>query len=64
MHLLSFKCRFLLEKLTVTQLVKKFPAFMEHEGSLPCSQKSASGPYTEPDVSNPYSHILCLEDPF
>jgi hypothetical protein len=31
----------LLEKLTVTQLLNKFPFFMETEGSLPCSQKSA-----------------------
>jgi hypothetical protein len=36
-------CRILFEKLIVTQLVKKYPAFfMEHEGSLPCSQKTAT----------------------
>jgi hypothetical protein len=39
----------LFEKLTVTQLVKKFPPFMEAEVSLPCSQEPAIGPYPEPD---------------
>jgi len=29
--------RVLFEKLIVTQLVKKFPDFLEPEGSLPCS---------------------------
>jgi hypothetical protein len=34
---------------------------MEHEGSLPCSQEPSTGPYTEPDESNP-SHPIpsCL----
>jgi hypothetical protein len=34
--------------------------FMEHEGSLPCSQESSTGPYTEPDQFNPYHTILSL----
>jgi hypothetical protein len=37
--------RALIEKLTVTQL----PPFMEREGSLPCSQGHATGPYPEQD---------------
>jgi hypothetical protein len=44
-------CRILFEKLTVTQLVKKYSAFfMEPEGSLPCSQKPATEPYSVPNL--------------
>jgi hypothetical protein len=43
----------LLEKLTAFQLVKKFPHFMESEGSLPQSQQPATCPYPEPDKSSP-----------
>jgi hypothetical protein len=32
--------------------------FMEPEGSLPCSQQSATGSYPEPDQSSPYYLIL------
>jgi hypothetical protein len=31
--------------------------YMEHEGSLPCSQEPSTGPYPEPDQSNPYHPI-------
>jgi hypothetical protein len=41
-----------LEKLTVTQLVKKFSTFMEQENSAPFSQDPATSPYPEPDDSN------------
>jgi len=41
--------RIVLEKLVVTQLVKKFPTFMQPEGSLECSQEPAPAPYPEPD---------------
>jgi len=27
---------------------------MEPEGSLPCSQEPTTGPYHEPDASNPH----------
>jgi hypothetical protein len=47
LYILIFSTLF--EKLIVTQLVKKYPVFfMEPEGSLPCSQKPATGPYPEP----------------
>jgi hypothetical protein len=50
--LLTPWCRTLFEKLIVTQLVKKYPAFfMEPEGSLLCSQKSATRLYPEPAKS-------------
>jgi hypothetical protein len=46
-------CRIFFEKLMVTQLVKQQPAFfMEPEVSLPCSQKPATGPYSEPAESS------------
>ena len=59
-HILTYLCnlrtplsRVLLEKLTDSQLVKKFLHFMEPKSSLPC-------PYPEPDHSSPYplSHFL------
>jgi hypothetical protein len=36
------------------QLCSYFQQFMEPEGSLPCSQELSTGPYPEPDQSNPY----------
>ena len=56
--------RVLLEKLTGFQLVKKFPAFMEPESSLPHSQMPAICPYPEPARYIPYPpHIPLPEDP-
>jgi hypothetical protein len=60
-YLLNPYSRVLLEKLTISQLVKKFPAFygtLEPEGSLPHSQVPATCPYPEPAQSSPYPHIL------
>jgi hypothetical protein len=34
--------------------------FMEPEGSIPCSQQPSTGPYPQPDQSNPYHSILSL----
>jgi hypothetical protein len=52
-------CRILQEKLTATQLVKKYPAFfMEPEGSSPYSQKPTTGPYPEPaESSSPHRSL-------
>jgi hypothetical protein len=61
--LLSPWNRFLFEKLTVPQLVNKFPSFMESEGSLPHSYGPATCPYTEPDQSSPCLPIPLPEDP-
>jgi len=52
-----------LEKLTVAQLVKKFPNFMESEGSGLCSQKSAVGRSPEPPESSPHLHTLFSDLP-
>jgi len=41
--------RVLLQKFTVIHL--NSPLFMEHEGSLPCSQKPATDPHPQPDES-------------
>jgi len=48
----------LIEKLIIIQLVKKFPHFIETEGSLPYSQELATGPYPEPDESSPHLPTL------
>ena len=52
--------RVLLEKLTGSQLVKKFPTFMEPKGSSLHLQVPATCPYAEPDLSSPcpQSHFL------
>jgi len=54
--------RTLLEKLTGFQLVKKFPHFMESEGSLPHSQEPATCPYPEPARSSPYPTYYFLKN--
>jgi hypothetical protein len=38
--------------------------FMEPEGSLPRSQEPSTGPYPEPDRSNPYHPTQSLTDQF
>jgi hypothetical protein len=49
--------------LLVAQLVRYSPAFMEPEGSLPCSQSPTSSPYTEIKPVHTISTML-LEGPF
>jgi hypothetical protein len=36
--------------------------FIEHGGSLLCSQEPSCGPYPEPDQTSPYHPILSLQD--
>ena len=55
--------RFLPEKITVSKLAKKFPDFLEPEGSLPHSQVPATCPYPKPARSPPCP-IPLLEYPF
>jgi hypothetical protein len=62
-YLLTPWSRVLLEKLTDLQLVKKFPAFMEPEGSSPHSQTHATRPYPEIAPFSLYTHIPLPEDP-
>ena len=62
-YLLTPCSRVLLEKLTSFQLVRKFPAYMEPEDSLPLLQGPATCCYTEPARSSPYPHIPLPEDP-
>jgi hypothetical protein len=63
-YLLTPWSRVLLEKLTGSQIVKKFPAFyMEPEGSLQQSQVPAICPYSDPARSVPGPHIPIPENP-
>ena len=62
-YLLTPWSRVLLEKLASLQLVKKFPAFMELEGSLLHSQVPTACHYPEPARSSPYPHFPLPEDP-
>jgi hypothetical protein len=48
----------LLEKFRFTNLVKKFPNFMEFEISLPYKQNPATGPYYNPVQSRHLSIFL------
>jgi hypothetical protein len=52
--------RVLPEKLTVSQLVKKYPSphFMDTEGPLPCPQQPVTCPYSEPNESSPRYPIV------
>ena len=47
----------------VLQLVKKFPAFLEPEGSSPYPQAPATCPYPEPTPSSPHNSLPLHEDP-
>ena len=45
------------------QLVKKFPSFLETEGSSPYPQAPATCPYPEPTPSSPLNPLPLPEDP-
>jgi hypothetical protein len=40
------------------------PLFIGPEGSLPCSEEPTTGPYPEPEESNPQLLTLFLQNPF
>jgi len=57
-YLLSPWCRIFFEKLLVTHVIKQTAFFMEPEGSLPRSQRPATGPYHEPaESSSPHRSL-------
>ena len=47
----------------VLQLFKKYPAFLEPEGSSPYSQVPATCPYPKPTESSPHNPLPLPEDP-
>jgi hypothetical protein len=57
-------CKVLLEKLTVSQLVKKFPTFYGTRMFITVFKALATCPYPEPDQSSPCFPIPHLEEPF
>lgn len=46
------------------KLVEKFPAFLEPENLLLCSQELTSEPYPNSDESSQHSNIKSLLEPF
>jgi len=61
-YLLIPRGRVLLEKLTGSQLVKKFPAFYGTRQFITSSPIPNNFPYPEPDWSSSCPHIPLLED--
>jgi hypothetical protein len=53
----------LLRSYLVLQVVKKFPAFSEPEGSSPYPQVPATRPYPQPTPFNPHNSLPLSEDP-
>jgi hypothetical protein len=50
--------RVLLQKLIGAHLIRRFPDFIESEGSLPCSKMPSTGPYPERNEPNSHPPIL------
>ena len=64
-YLLTYKllgAESFLRSYLVLQLVKKFPAFSEPEGSSPYPQAPATCPYPEPTPSSPHNSLPLPED--
>jgi hypothetical protein len=53
-----------LEKLIVTQQVRKLPAFKVHERSLLSTHKLTTGPYREPVNSSQHPTTIFPKGPF
>jgi sulfur relay (sulfurtransferase) DsrC/TusE family protein len=53
-----------LEKLTVTQLVKKFPTFYGSQRFITMFTKACHWSLAEPNESSPYLSTIFLKDPF
>jgi hypothetical protein len=47
--------------LTLAELLKKFPLFLEPESSLPLSTQPATGPYSEPHEFSPHTPLIFLK---
>jgi len=60
---LTPRSRDLLEKLTGSQLVKKFPAFYGTRRFFTAFTSAATCAYLEPDQSSPCPHIPLPKDP-
>jgi hypothetical protein len=58
------KQKVFLEKLNVTQLVKKSVPFMEPKCSVPSTEECTRGPYPVWDEFSSQLHILFVYNPF
>jgi hypothetical protein len=57
-HSLTHRVKSSLKSCQLCSYSRNSQHFMEPEGSLLCSQEPSTGPYPEPDQSNPYHPIL------
>jgi hypothetical protein len=52
------------QRIFIEELVKKFPAFVEHESSSPCSHVPEIWPHLISEELVPQIHIRCLQNQF